>query len=300
MELQQPMKFLVHSRLGASLALACVSLSIAFCAQACAATTHIEVEYFDAGDPSYTGIGFISDKKSLFFGGCRTFDLEFKRPSQKCRFPADTRWGTVSPDGSLVLATTVEPRSNKAMSFQLDAVTGRVLSSRQGIQFAPPVAIHPSNSYWAVAHAGRDANASETLTIVDRQWKVRKSGIYAQTQRIFALSFSFDGSELLVNGGGPVDGATLQTSTWQPNNVAAARYLLKNPEETIAVVAKGKTLALVDPSTGAELQTLDLDVSGEELQMAISPDGQWFAAKGYRQDGERRRYSLALVKLTKP
>ena len=271
-----------------------------WCVLSDAAKAEIAVEYFDAGDPSYAGIGFLSDNKSLFIGECRTFDLNEKRPSADCRFPANTRWGTVSPDGSLVLVTTVEPKSNKVMSFQVDGATGRVLSSKKGIHFAPPVAIHPSNGYWAVARAGKNVNASETIAIVDSKWRVRKAGIYADTQRIFALSFSFDGSELLVNGGGPLDGATLQTSTWEPKNVATAPYLLRNTAGTVAITTKDKALMLVDPSTGAELQTLEIDVSNEDPQAAVSPDGQWFAAKGYRQDGPQRRYALALVRLTKP
>jgi hypothetical protein len=300
MELQQPMKLLDRSRFSSLSVLSCAFFSITFHAAAWPVSAVLDVEYFDAGDPSYTGIGFIADKKSLFVGGCRTFDLESKRLSKDCRFPADTRWGNVSPDGSLVLITTVEPRGSKATSLQLDAVTGRVLSTRKGIQFAPPVAIHPSNNYWAVARAGKDASASETVTIVDRQWKVRKSGIYAETQRIFALSFSVDGSELLVNGGGPLDGATLETSTWRAKGVTSSSYLMRNAEGTVAVIARQKALVLIDPSTGADIQALDLDVSGEELQAALSPDGQWFAAKGYRQEVERRRYVFALVRLKKP
>lgn len=301
------MKFLAPSidNLKAVILVAVVSLIVATGSLSLAATAVDKIEYFDGGDPSYSGIGFISDGKTLYVGGCQVFDLVSRTKLNGCRYPTNTRWATVSPDGTLILATSInsKTKSNRSTSFQIDALTGRILSSKPGLHFVPPVAIHPSNRYWAAVRAGKATSASETVVAIDRNWIILKDHVYGETQRIFALEFTGDGSKLLVNGGGPIDGATLQTATWkmakQASDVTLEQGILqRSPNGRLVAKMEGTKLVLMDITTSATITTIDLDVSDGEPQVAFSWDGRWFAAKGHRMFGNQRHYVFALAALT--
>lgn len=301
------MKFLAlnFSKLKVAMPFVLASLIAFPCNLTFAATSVTKVEYFDGGDPSNSGLGFIADGKTLYVGGCQVFDLASRTKPSGCRYPAHTRWANVSPDGTLILSTSIIPNGNKSMSFQIDAVTGKIFSSKPGLHFVPPIAIHPNNRFWAASRAGKTASASETIVVIDRRWKILKDNLYGETQRIFALEFNNEGSRLLVNGGGPVDGTTLQTATWKTekgklSTAIVPGILQLSPDNRLGVKVEGIKLAIVDISTGATITTVDLDVTDGEPQIAFSPDGRWFSAKGYRVIEDQRQYVFALLPLTEP
>jgi hypothetical protein len=256
--------------------------------------------YANLAEPSEYGLGFLSDGKSLYAGGCRVFDLMSQTFGDKCRFPRNTRWGHVSPDGSMMLATTVDPHTKIARSLQINTADGRVLTSRPGIHFATPVAIHPNNKFWAVARAGSGAQGPETVDVIRHTWVPKIKGVYADTDRIFDLSFSAAGDVLSVNGGGSLDGGLISTTTWKllPRQKHSGLVALRaNSDGTFEARIDGQRVVVVEITTQREIVSLALDVSNEEPQVAFSSDGKWFAAKGYRQAGGERTYAVGVVNL---
>lgn len=270
------------------------------------AVTVESLEYIRATNPGVNGIGYVADGKSLYLGGCQVFDLESKSTRSGCRYPLNTRWGSVSPDGTLVLATTIDPKTKESTSFQLDAVSGKVHSSKRGIHFAPPIAIHPSNRFWVGAQAGRTSSTSETLVVIDRGWHTSKDKIYVNTQRIFSIAFTADGSELIVNSGNSIDGAKVWTATWQVSsqpigteNAEVSGILIKSADNRVGVRLESGALALIDLHDGNVVALLDLDMTEGEPELAFSPDGRKFAAKGYRLVDGRRQFGAVLVQFGK-
>jgi hypothetical protein len=262
------------------------------------------VSYYALPDPGLTGLGFLADGKSLYVGGCSVFDLAARRQLTGCRYPLRVRWGTVSPDGTLLLATSFDGDGSRAKSFQLNAQTGAILSTRPGIHFAPPIAVHSSNTYWAASKGSKSSSAAETVSIIDKNWKVVKSGIYANTQRIFTLEFSGN-EKLLINGGGPVDGATLETFTWSIGKSdhsadASSAIRQRSNDGRFGFRLTQRAVEVVSLPELALLAQIDFDPNLEEPQVAFSPDGQWFAAKGYRTTNANRQYEFALLRLVSP
>lgn len=259
------------------------------------------VEYIEAGEVDRTGIGFLADGKSLFIGGCQPFDLTSRIIPAGCRYPIDTRWATVSPDGSLLLVTTWDAKTYRSRSMQIKAASGEVLSTRKGAHFAPPISIHPSNTYWASVAAGKVASASETVTLVDRSWKIKRDQIYAETQRIFSMEFDTSGKILYVNGGGPIDGASLDTDTWKPVKPAfestITRLLQVSPDGRFGVRREGQRLVVIKISSPHQFTELDLDTTHGEPEIAFASTGTLFAAKGYFSKDGRRKFGIALVTL---
>jgi hypothetical protein len=275
-------------------------LCLALAAMPTFSTTN-PVEYHDAGDPSYHGLGFLEGGRELYVGGCQVFSIDARTRPAGCRYPMHTRWASVSPDGSMVLATAVNPHTQRAKSYILDAQSGKVLSAKPGIRFAPPVAVHPKNQYWAVVRGPGKGDASETVEIVNRDWSVRQRGLYAETHRIFSLEFSPSGHELYVNGGGPTDGATLDTDSWRvmaaPQVQPSAGLLLRSANGRFLLRQQDAQVVVVDVSMGRNVAAIDLDLSREEPQAAFSQDGRWLAVKGYTRDVGNQRYVFALVPL---
>lgn len=249
------------------------------------------VQYFATNDPSQTGIGFLADGRSLFVGGCQPFDLVSLVIPKGCRYPPSIRWATVSPDGSLLFATALNAKTGQTRSMQINAVSGQVISARKGIYFAPPIAVHPSNAYWAAVVAGKVASASETVSLVDRSWKVRKSQIYAETRRIFSLNFDAAGRTLLVNGGGPIDGVSLDTEAWKPvsptTEDSSTEVLLVSSNGMFGVSQNGERLVVFEVSSKRVIAELGLDTTRSEPEMAFAADSTMFAAKGlFIRDGQ--------------
>jgi WD40 repeat protein len=261
-----------------------------------------DVYYAPLKSPSEFGLGFVAGGRTLYAGGCRTFDLATRSFEPDCRYPANTRWGHVSIDGQLLLATTIDPKTQAAVSYQIDAGNGHVRASKKGLHFAPPVAIHPGNKLWAAVRAGRNAQASETIEIVGMNWQTLKRGVYGNTRRVFDLKFSEDGNSLLVNGGDLDDGALLSTKDWKPIKDAPAQdasVLRSSRDGKFAAKIKDSTIVVLNTATQATVAVLEIDASPDEPQCAFSPDGRWFAAKGFRGRGADRTYSMGLVQLVK-
>lgn len=259
------------------------------------------IQYVVAGNASQTGIGFLADGKSLFVGGCQPFDLVLRDFPKGCRYPAGIRWATVSPDGSLLLATELNAKNGQARSMQINAVSGQVISVRKGIHFAPPIAIHPSNAYWATVVANKRVAGSETVSLVDRSWKVRKSQIYGETRRIFSLSFDAEGRVLFVNGGGPIDGVSLDAETWKlvdsDREGGANGALLVSSNGMFGVRREGMRLLVFEVHSQRVIAELSLDTTSSEPEMAFAADGTKFAAKGYFIKDGRRTFGFALLSL---
>jgi hypothetical protein len=260
------------------------------------------VSYYELNEPSLTGLGFLADGKSLYVGGCSVFDLESRRQLAGCRYPANVRWGNVSPDGTLLLATAVDANGGHAKSFQLNSQTGTVHSVRQGIHFSPPIAIHPNNRLWAAAEGGKSESAAETVSITGRNWKIIRNRIYADTQRIFALEFVNAGTLLLVNGGGPMGGATLNTSTWSARTddktmSAVVPVLQRSSDGRFAIQTSQTAVEIVSLTDQLAIARLDFEPNAEEIQAAFSQDGRWLAMKGYRLFNGSRKYGFALLSL---
>ena len=260
----------------------------------------VNISYHALPDPGRSGIGFLADGRSLFLGGCQPFDVQLRSQPTGCRYPQHIRWGTLSPDGRLLLATTIDARGRNARSHQLDAITGKVLSSRPGLHFVPPVSIHPSNKFWVAVQAGKAPNASETISIMDRSWRVVRRGIYADSSRIYALEFSADGAALFVNGGGN-DGQVLDTTTWRshtpPHQESTPSALVRSADKRWSVQVEGTRLRLIDTFTRKPPTELHLDITDGEPEVAFSPDDRWFAAKGFFTEEGQRKFGFALVEL---
>lgn len=278
-------------------------LTIALCAsQAEAHPTAAPTDaiYVQLKDPSEFGLGFLANGRGLYAGGCKIYDLSTRSFGNTCLYPANTRWGHVSPDGRLLLATAIDPTSNGAVSYQIDAVDGRVKDSKRGLHFAPPVAIHPDNKTWAVVRAGLHRQASETIEVVGTDWRTLQRSIYGHASRIFDLKFSSDGATLLVNGGNLDDGALLSTTDWKPARVVTqpgAAALSLSQDGRFAARLQGRTVVVVEVATTETVASLDIDMSRDEPQSAFSPDGQWFAAKGFVAQGANQAYAVGIVKL---
>ncbi|TXI84747.1 MAG: hypothetical protein E6Q40_08900 [Cupriavidus sp.] len=260
------------------------------------------IRYVAVDDPHEYGLGFLSDNKTLYIGGCRTLDVERAALEGRCRYPENIKWGHVSPDGSLLLATTISPGTSKSISYQIDALTGHVQSSHPGMFFSPPVAVHPSNQFWAVPRAGKTAAASETISIVNRNWRTLKSGIYAGSQRLFSLQFSPDGTRLIANGGDSDDGAVISTATWEQDASTDARPKLNglvawSPDHRFGFRLSGKVGVVVDLTSQDIVAQLEIDMTDEEPQAAFSGDNHWIAAKGYRLVNGERRYTVGLLEI---
>ncbi|MCX9154797.1 WD40 repeat domain-containing protein [Niveibacterium sp. 24ML] len=261
-----------------------------------------DVRYVILDNPNELGLGFLWDNKTLYVGGCRTLDVERGVLEQRCRYPENIKWGHISPDGSLLLATTIASGTSKAISYQIDAQTGRIQSSHPGMFFSPPVAVHPSNQYWAVPRAGKTSAASETVSIVNRSWRTLKSGIYAGSQRLFSLQFSPDGSRLIANGGDPDDGAVISTATWQQDASADAHPKLNglvawSPDHRFGFRVAGKVGVVIDLKSQDIVAQLEIDMTDEEPQAAFSSDSRRVAVKGYRLMDGVRRYSVGWLDL---
>jgi len=254
-------------------------------------------------DSSYEfGLGFLSDKRTLYVGGCRTLHIEHGDFDSRCRYPENMKWGHISPDGTLLLATTVAPGKSTAVSYQIDTLTGRIQSSHPGIFFSPPIAIHTSNQFWAATKAGRTAAASETVSIIGTDWRPIKSGIYAGSQRLFSLQFSSDGKQLVANGGDPSDGAVLSAATWKPTTTTEdmtelGGLLAWSPDHRLGFKISGKSGIVVNLKSHETVAQLDIDMTDEEPQAAFSNDGHWLAAKGYRLSNGERSYAVAIIEL---
>lgn len=249
------------------------------------------------------GLGFAADGRTVFVGGCAALELSSRSLEPRCKFSSYTRWGHVSADGRLLLATTIHPKTKLAMSYQIDMTSGRVLASKSGLHFAPPIAIDPNGERWAAVRAGREPQASETIEIVGRNWNTIRRGIYGNTRRIFDLKFSVDGNVLLVNGGGREDGAQLSTTDWAPISSPMSTDTLPlraSRDGKTAARLDGRKVVVFDIASRATLASLDIDVSAEEPQLEFSPDGQWFAAKGYRAEASGRTYAIGIARLHAP
>lgn len=259
------------------------------------------VQYVATTNASQTGIGFLADGRGLFVGGCQPFDLVLRDFPKGCRYPAGIRWATVSPDGSLLLTTELNAKNGQARSMQINAVSGQVISVRKGIHFAPPIAIHPSNAYWATVVANKRVAGSETVSLVDRSWKVRQNQIYGGTRRIFSLSFDAEGRVLFVNGGGPIDGVSLHTETWKSvDSVREGRAngaLLVSSNGIFGVRREGVRLLVFEVHSQRVIAELSLNTTSSEPEMAFAADGTKFAAKGYFIKDGRRTFGFALLSL---
>lgn len=261
-----------------------------------------QIRYVAVDNPHEFGLGFLSDNKTLYIGGCRTLDVERAALEERCRYPENIKWGHVSPDGSLLLATTISPGTSKSISYQIDAQTGHVQSLHLGIFFAPPVAVHPSNQFWAVPRAGKTAAASETISIVNRNWRTLKRGIYAGSQRLFSLQFSPDGKRLLANGGDPDDGAVISTATWEQDGSTDSRPKLNglvawSPDHRFGFRLSGKVGVVIDLKSQDIVAQFEINMTDEEPQAAFSCDSHWIAAKGYSLINGERRYTVGLLEL---
>lgn len=269
---------------------------------ACAATLNVRPLYFVLEGTHDFGIGFLPGNTTIYVGGCRTLDVERGVLEERYRHPENIKWGHVSPDGSLLLATAVAPGTSNAISYQINAQTGRVLASHPGTFFAPPIAIHPSNQFWAVPRAGKTAAASETISIVNRNWRTLKTGIYAGSQRLYSLQFTPDGTQLIANGGDPDDGAVISTATWEQDPSTDARPKLNglvawSPDHRFGFRLFGKVGVVVDLKSQDIVAQLDIDMTDEEPQAAFSGDSHWIAAKGYRLVNGERRYTVGLLEI---
>lgn len=260
------------------------------------------VEQFFEADESSLGIGFLSGENRLYLGGCNVVDFSVSTPQARCLYPKNIRWGTVSPDGRLLLATAVDPGTHAATSFQIDTTTGRTVSKRNGSYFNFPVAIHPSGRYWISVEAARSPSASETLAAFDRHWARTRTRIYSNTKRVFNLHFDASGSQLKVNAGGAVDGATLSTRTWQamaqPTTPGAdPGFAARSEDGRYGARIERSGWTLIDSQTGQVVKTIALDSTSTEPQAAFSQDGLWFAAKGYRTVGGTKVWGVLLTQL---
>lgn len=262
------------------------------------------VRFHSLDKSSGLGIGFLGDGKSAYLGGCRVFLLEQQRFEESCRFPMNLRWAHVSPDGTLLLGTAVESGGKRSISFQIDALTGVVVSRKPGAYFLPPIAIHPSNKYWVAVGAGKDLSASETLTIFNRNWIKEKKGVYAGAQRVFDLTFSVDGRQLSANGGDPSDGAVLDTTTWRPvvgqeGLISSGGLVRWGGDKRLGAKLDGGRILLIKLDSKKIVQAIDIDASRGEPEIAFSSDGRWFAVKGYYVFDGEEKYGFALVDLEK-
>lgn len=269
---------------------------------ACGATLDVRAHYFVLEGTHDFGLGFLSDKTTIYVGGCRTLNVERGVLEERCRYPENIKWGHVSPDGSLLLATAVEPGTSNAISYQIEAQTGRVLASHPGIFFAPPIAIHASNQFWAAPRGGKTTAASETVSIFNRSWRTLNSGIYAGSQRLFSLQFSPDGTLLIANGGDPDDGAVISTATWEQDASTDSHPKLNglvawSPDHRFGFRLSGKVGVVIDLKSQDIVAQLEIDMTDEEPQAAFSRDSHWIAAKGYRLANGERRYTVGLLEL---
>lgn len=255
------------------------------------------IEYFEVHNDTEVGIGFVSDDKNLYVGGCGVFLIAERRPSDRCIFPQGIRWATVTADGTRLFATTFDPSTSKSTSFQLDAATGAVLGSKKGIHFAPPIAIHPTNQFWVGVRAAGNYQGPETIDVVSSEtWKSVRRGVPSHVRRIFKLEFSEGGRFLLINGGPPL-GAVLDAKTWQTarsSNTQLSSSLGNNGR--FSVGREGGGLKIVDMTNGQTVGYIAMETSPDAPQLAFSQNGQWGAVKGYIERNGVKIYAFALIK----
>ncbi|GLS05364.1 hypothetical protein GCM10007860_25160 [Chitiniphilus shinanonensis] len=264
-------------------------------------SSHVKSEYFHINDPSETGLGFLADTNLLYVGGCRVFELKKREFGKTCLYPADLRWAAVSPDGSLLLGSAAPVDGGKGTSYQLDAVTGRVLSSRRGLYFAPPIAISPTNKYWVGSFAAANAIGSEHLGLMGRDWRIKKQNIDAGVQRIFRLDFSENGEHLWVNGHGSTS-ARLDTVNWEVSSDidacdACGNLAFVDQKAGIGVRFIQKKAIIKSLEDGRALFEVDIDSSRAEPEVAISKDGKLLAIKGNFEKDGKVNYGFVLVDL---
>lgn len=260
------------------------------------------VGYFDVSNRTEVGIGFPGGGKSLYVGGCGVFNLQERRFENECIYPDSIRWAAMSPDGSRLLATVTDKHGKRAKSLQIDATTGRILTTHPGIYFAPPVAIDPSNGFWIAPQAGAHDQGGELLKVTAiGQWEPTVSAIFADVPRIFSLMFAQKGRRLIVNGGPPA-GSILDATDWSMVNINLQLPdlgAMQSHDGRFRVNILPNGMQLVKNETKETLVEVELDMSREDPQLAFSWDGKWFAAKGYRPplSNNESIYSFVLIRL---
>jgi hypothetical protein len=240
------------------------------------------VHRIEIPENSGSGLGFLDDGKQLYYGGCSTISIDQLAINHGCRYPEMIRWSKISYDGSLILATTGDPQKKNSRSFQLDARTGKILSMRNGIWFDPPVAIHPTDKYWVSVEDKTGGQGSETLVINGRDWKTKKSNIYAGSKRIDYLRFSPSGQFLYASGD---ELWKLDTKSWKlpkyPELVDTIVQITCAESGSVCVYRSPQGYILSAGDALVPLLQLDtiLQIQNEE-EIAFNSDGTNLAFKG--------------------
>lgn len=267
--------------------------------RSCSANEVINTSFIEIPRAEDNWVGFINDNKEIYAGGCSPISVETMKISEVCRYPKGIRWssGFVGRD---IIAITSETKENGSISYFVNAITGKIISKKNGIYFAPPVAIHPSRNIWAASIEG-SPDGNESIAIYDFKFREIKSGINNGSDHIFNLGFSEDGKLLFEER--EKDNFFLRTDTWQEvpsSNVSCEtdRYLKElavNSNGDIVFRRNDKISELVDVRTGKLVLSINIDTTNEVYPAAFSTDGKLLALRGEMLKSGKIVYGVMLV-----